>query len=99
MYMRFGFGEALEKGALDISAPTFRRPVASSMLVRASTWPTLTLHLAVRICGARALQQDIGVYPEMIVRREQLINFVFYTSRSYSPRGGHRDKPKRSATY
>jgi hypothetical protein len=86
MYMRFGFGEAPEKGALAISAPTFRRPVASSMLVRSSTWPTLTLHLAVRICGARAPQQDIGVYPEMIVRRELLINFVFYTSRTYNLR-------------
>jgi hypothetical protein len=70
------------------------------MLVRSSTWPTLTLHLAVRICGALAPQKDMGTYPkEMSVRREQLINFVFYnTSRSYSLRGGHRDKPKRSAT-
>ena len=100
MYMRFGFGEAPEKGALAISAPTFRRPVASSMLVSSSTWPTLTLHLPVRICGALAPQKDMGTYPEeMSARREQLINFVFYTSRSYSPRGGHRDKPKRPATY
>jgi hypothetical protein len=99
MYMRFGFGEAPEKGALAISAPTFRRPVASSMLVRSSTWPTLTLHLAIALSGARAPLKAMGTYPEMIVRREQLINAVFYTSRSYSPRGGHRDKPKRSATY
>jgi hypothetical protein len=70
------------------------------MLVRSSTWPTLTLHLAVRICGALAPQKDMSTYPEeMSVRREQLINAVFYnTSRSYSLRGGHRDKPKRSAT-
>jgi len=61
------------------------------MLVRSPTWPTLTLHLAVRICGALAPQKAMGTYPkEMSVRRKLLINFVFYTSRSYNLREGQR---------
>src|SRR5829696_1432267 len=42
------------------------------------------------MCGALAPQKDRGTYPEMIVRREQLINFVFYTSRTYNLREGQR---------